>query len=57
MKHIYKCSVCKKYTMNETCACGNKALAARPLKYSPDDNLTSYRRRAKLAEYAARGFI
>ena len=43
--------------MKETCDCGNKTLIPVPLKYSPNDRLGLYRRRAKLEEYAKRGFI
>ena len=57
MKHILKCAKCGKYTMNETCACGGKALASKPLKYSLDDKFSSYRRKAKLNEYANMGLI
>lgn len=57
MRHLYKCQKCVKYTMKEVCSCGEHTLAARPLKYSPDDNLSSYRRQAKLPEYKKRGLI
>ena len=57
MKRILKCAKCGKYTMKEICSCGNKTLVAKPLKYSPDDRFGSYRRKAKLSEYAKRGLI
>lgn len=57
MRHIYKCSSCNKYTMKEVCACGNGTLLARPLKYTPDDRMAIYRRKAKLEEYGRRGLI
>ena len=43
--------------MKEVCDCGNKALPAKPLKYSQQDKFSSYRRKAKLDEYAERGLI
>lgn len=57
MRRIYKCVKCAKYTMKETCDCGNATLIAKPLKYSPDDKLAGYRRKAKHDEYSKRGLI
>jgi H/ACA ribonucleoprotein complex subunit 3 len=57
MKHILKCAKCNKYTMKEICGCGSKTLVAKPLKYSPEDKFSSYRRKAKLNEYAGKGLI
>lgn len=57
MRHILKCAKCGKYSMKEACGCGNRASAARPLKYSPDDKFSSYRRKAKLNDYAERGLL
>lgn len=49
MKHILKCVECGKYTLNEICSCGGKALSPIPAKYSPQDHYGEYRRKAKLA--------
>ncbi|MBI2653778.1 ribosome biogenesis protein [Candidatus Woesearchaeota archaeon] len=57
MKHIFKCSNCNKYTMKEVCSCGSNTLSAKPLKYTPDDKFSSYRRRAKLEDYGKRDLI
>jgi len=57
MRRISKCPSCGKYTMKEVCDCGNKTIIAKPLKYSPDDNLGSYRRKAKMNEYNSRGLL
>ena len=57
MKHIYKCNNCNKYTMKEICDCGDKAIVAKPLKYSQQDRLANYRRIAKHNEYINRGFL
>lgn len=57
MRQIFKCNKCSKYTMKDTCDCGNKAAVPRPLKYSPNDRFISYRRKAKLHEYAERGLL
>jgi len=57
MKHIFKCSICNKYTMKEVCGCGSKTIIPKPLKFTPDDKLSKYRRKAKLGEYADRGLI
>ena len=55
MKHIFKCNSCNKYTMKETCSCGSRTLIPKPLKYTPDDRLGVYRRKAKSEEYSGRG--
>ena len=57
MRHIFKCGACNKYTMNENCSCGGKTTAAKPLKYSPDDKLGVYRRKAKMNDYMQRGLL
>jgi len=57
MRQIFKCSNCNKYTMKEICDCGNKTTVPRPLKYSPNDRFSSYRRKAKIHEYACRGLL
>ena len=57
MRHIFKCVNCSRYTMKEVCSCGNKTLLAKPLKYSHDDKLGIYRRKAKMDEYKKRGLI
>lgn len=46
-RHIFKCEKCGKYTMNNTCSCGGKAVNQRPPKFSPEDRLGGYRRQAK----------
>ena len=57
MKTILRCSNCGKYTMKEICDCGSKTIAPKPLKFGLGDRFSSYRRKAKLDEYAARGLI
>ena len=57
MKHIFKCTICSKYTMKEVCGCGNKTLSAKPLKYVPNDKYNSYRRKIKVEEYKKRGLL
>lgn len=57
MRHIFKCSKCSKYTMKESCDCGGNGIAARPLKYSADDRLAVYRRKAKAEDYRQRGLL
>jgi H/ACA ribonucleoprotein complex subunit 3 len=46
-RHLLQCEKCKKYTMKEQCACGGKALNPKPPKYSVDDRMGAYRRKAK----------
>ena len=46
MKHIFKCSVCGGYTMQEE-HCSKKTLNPKPPKYSPEDKFGEYRRKAK----------
>ncbi len=43
--------------MRVICDCGAKTLAPKPLKYSPDDHLAGYRRKAKIEEYRKRGLL
>ena len=43
--------------MKEVCDCGNHTLLQKPLKYTPDDKMESYRRKAKLGAYAERGLL
>ena len=37
--------------------CDSKTLVAKPLKYSPEDHLSQYRRKAKMEEYLNRGLL
>lgn len=47
-KHILKCPKCKLYTMKDTCpVCNERCVSTRPPKYSPEDRLAGYRRKAK----------
>jgi len=57
MRHIFKCSNCNNYTMKEICSCGSRTLVPKPLKYSPDDRMEPYRRKAKLEGYKSRGLL
>jgi len=41
--------------MKGTCDCGKKTLLSKPLKYTPDNKLGDYRRKAKMKEYMERG--
>jgi len=48
MKHILKCPKCGTYTMKEKCDLDSeKTVTAKPAKYSPDDRMGDYRRKAK----------
>lgn len=57
MYHILKCFACGKFTMNELCVCGEKALTVRPPKYSPQDKYADYRRKAKESELKQKGLL
>lgn len=57
VNHIFKCQECGKYTMEERCSCGGKAITTRPPKYSPEDKYGKYRRIAKKEESVKRGLI
>ncbi len=47
-EHIFKCKACASYTMEKTCpACGAETINPKPPKYSPEDKMGSYRRKAK----------
>jgi H/ACA ribonucleoprotein complex subunit 3 len=49
MPHLYKCTKCNKYTLNQkTCPkCGGIVSDPKPPKYSPQDKYGDYRRKAK----------
>ncbi len=57
MKHILKCSSCKKYSMNEDCLCGGKAVTVRPPKFSLEDPYGKYRREAKQEKLKKEGLL
>ena len=57
MKTILKCGNCGKYTMNDICVCGGKALTQKPAKFSIQDKYGSYRRKAKAEEFKKEGFV
>jgi len=57
MKHIFKCKICNRYTMKEICSCGSSSSTAKPMKYTLNDKLGYYRRKAKLEEYQNRGLL
>ncbi|TFH07674.1 MAG: RNA-protein complex protein Nop10 [Candidatus Thorarchaeota archaeon] len=49
MTHLYKCTTCDEYTLNQkTCPkCGSPVSDPKPPKYSPQDKYGVYRRKAK----------
>lgn len=57
MKILLQCPSCRKFTLKQTCVCGEKTLSPAPPKYSPDDKYASYRRKAKEEQYRAKGLI
>jgi len=46
-KIILRCAECGRYTLNEKCDCGGKALDPRPAKFSVEDKYGYYRRISK----------
>ncbi|MBT4174431.1 ribosome biogenesis protein [archaeon] len=46
MRILY-CKKCKKFTLKQTCSCGNKTEQPKPAKFSPEDKWGKYRRVAK----------
>ncbi|MBI3031972.1 ribosome biogenesis protein [Candidatus Woesearchaeota archaeon] len=56
-KHILKCIGCQKYTMNEHCSCGGKAVSPKPAKYSPEDKYGHMRREVKKKELIEKGLL
>ncbi len=57
MKHILFCNKCKRFTMQENCSCGEKALTKKPAKYSLDFKYRNLRREAKKEELKNKGLI
>ncbi len=49
MTHLFKCSKCGQYTLEQKkCPkCGGPVSSPKPSKYSPQDKYGEYRRRAK----------
>jgi H/ACA ribonucleoprotein complex subunit 3 len=54
-KHIYKCLSCGKYTLEEECSCGGKAILPRPPKFSLDDKYADLKRKVKKEELQKKG--
>lgn len=57
MRSILKCQSCEKYTMNDACACGGKAVTPKPAKFSIEDKYGSYRRKAKESIFKEEGLL
>jgi H/ACA ribonucleoprotein complex subunit 3 len=49
MPHLFKCTNCEVYTLNQKqCPkCGGPVVDPKPPKYSPQDKYGDYRRKAK----------
>lgn len=56
-RHILRCVECGRYTMNESCGCGEKALTTKPPKFSPDDRYADYTRKAKRSSLEKQGLL
>ncbi|MBT4936121.1 RNA-protein complex protein Nop10 [Candidatus Woesearchaeota archaeon] len=55
-QHIHTCSVCKVYTLEETCPqCNAKTVLPKPPKFSPEDKYGDYRRKVKREELCKKG--
>ncbi len=53
---IRKCPKCGKYTLSDSCkSCGERTVCPVPPRYSPDDRMGEYRRKAILEEYGENG--
>lgn len=57
MRAIMKCQKCGRYTMNDACECGGKALTPKPAKFSVEDKYAQYRRKAKLEIFKSEGLL
>jgi H/ACA ribonucleoprotein complex subunit 3 len=58
MKLLMKCPKCGIYTLNQECAADSKkTINPKPAKYSPEDRMGEYRRKAKRAMLEERGLI
>lgn len=56
MRKIFKCKVCRGYTM-QTEHCGGAAADAKPAKFSPEDKYAKYRRAAKEKQLQEEGIL
>ena len=43
--------------MEEICDCGKKAVIVKPMKFSPEDKFSHYRRKARIDAYINRGLL
>lgn len=54
--NIRKCSKCGKYTLLSVCKyCKCDTICPVPARYSPDDRMGEYRRKAIIEEYGENG--
>ena len=57
-KHIFKCSGCQIYTLEEECfKCGKATISPKPPKFSLEDKYAVYRREVKKKELETKGFF
>lgn len=53
---LRRCPSCGRYTLLDSCgACGSATICPVPPRYSPEDRMGEYRRRAILEEYGENG--
>lgn len=53
---LRRCPECGTYTLLESCkACGTRTVCPVPPRYSPEDRLGEYRRKAVYEEYGENG--
>lgn len=57
MKRLLKCGKCGKYTMQEKCSCGGKAVNPKPAKWQPEDKYGRLRREAKKEAWEEKGWL
>ena len=53
---IRRCGECGRYTLQQSCpVCGSPSSCPIPPRYSPEDRMGEYRRRAIVEEYGENG--
>ena len=58
MKQMLKCPKCETYTMQGRCPVDSeKTINPKPAKYSPDDRMGNYRRKAKREMLEEKGLL
>lgn len=54
---IRRCTGCGRYTLDSVCGCGARTACPVPPKYSPEDRMGAYRRKAVVDSWKQERFL